>query len=239
MKKQLRSNQYTIVCLKWGNKYQPHYVNTLYNMCKRHSKAPFNFVCFTENTTGISTDIITYPLPANSLHGWWLKPYVFSAEHQFKGQVLFLDLDLIVFDRIDKLWSHSTSDFMIIRDFTRHMNPSWQKFNSSVFKFVPENYTWIWEDFYKNHKLITSKMHGDQDYLFSILKTKAKTWPDNWIQSYKWEMRNKSDIRLIQGRRNFLNIAEPKVISDCCIAVFHGEPNPHEVKDPWVIKNWQ
>ena len=27
-----------VVCVKWGNKYVPEYVNVLYNMVKRHTK---------------------------------------------------------------------------------------------------------------------------------------------------------------------------------------------------------
>lgn len=229
----------TIACLKWGNKYPPQYVNTLYSMCQRHSKVPFDFVCFTEDPTNLSKEIKVIPLPNYSLHGWWLKPLVFNSDNNFKGQVLFLDLDIIIYDNIDKLWTYNPSDFVIIRDFTRHMNPQWQKFNSSVFKFVAENYTWVWDDFFTNHKTIMSKMHGDQDYLYNILKSKARTWPDHWIQSYKWEMRNKNDIRLVQGKRNFVKPADPRLTTDCCIAVFHGEPNPHEVQDPWVIKHWK
>jgi hypothetical protein len=228
-----------IVCLKWGEKYSPHYVNVLYKMCKRHSNVPFNFFCLTDNIQGLSPEIIHKPLPNLPLQGWWMKPWVFARENNFSGQVLFLDLDLIIYDNIDKLWNCSTGDFMIIRDFTRAMNPNWQKFNSSVFRFTAENYYWIWDDFVKDHKSITTKNFGDQDYLYKILQTQARTWPDNWIQSYKWEMRNRDDIKVVKGKRNFINIKDPTLSSDGCIAVFHGEPNPHDVQDPWVIKNWQ
>lgn len=229
----------TIVCLKWGDKYPSQYVNVLNNMCRRHSKVPFNFVCLTNNPEGLSPGIIHKPLPHLPLQGWWMKPWVFARENNFLGQVLFLDLDLIIHDNIDKLWDYSASDFMIIRDFTRALNPQWQKFNSSVFKFTAENYYWIWDDFVKDHKSISTKNFGDQDYLYKILQTQAKTWPDTWIRSYKWEMRNREDVKVVKGKRNFINIKDPILTNDGCIAVFHGEPNPHDVKDPWVIENWK
>jgi len=229
----------TIACLKWGNKYSPHYVNVLYNMCRRHNSEYFNFICFTDNSDGLDKEIIIKSLPNSSLHGWWYKPFVFCKENNIKGTVLFLDLDVIVYDNIDKLWNYRKNDFLIIRDFTKHMNPAWDKFNSSVFRFEADNCYWIWEKFYKEKTQIMSKMHGDQDYLYSILKNNAFHWPDNWIQSYKWEMRDKHDIILIDGKRNFKDIKDPKLTEECSIAVFHGEPNPHEVKDPWVIKNWK
>ena len=229
----------TIVCLKWGNKYSPHYVNTLHNMCRRHCTLEFDFVCLTENPHGLNQDIIVKPLPSLPLHGWWMKPYVFSKSNNFEGEVLFLDLDLIIYKSIDKLWHHTTSDFLVIRDFTRVMNRNWKKFNSSVFKFDAKNYHYVWDNFSENYKNIITKNFGDQDYLYNILQNKAKTWPDTWISSYKWEMRDRNDIKVINGKRNFVNIASPNIPTDGCIAVFHGDPNPHEVKDPWVIENWK
>ena len=232
-------NNKTIVCLKWGTKYPSHYVNVLYNMCRKHSTVPFNFICLTENSEGLYSDIIIKTLPRIPLQGWWYKPYVFSQDLQLKGDVLFLDLDLVIFDNIDKLWIYNPREFTIIRDFTRHMNPAWQKFNSSVFRFNAENNRWIWDHFIKNHKTIMTKNHGDQDYLYNILKDKAKHWPDDWIRSYKWEMRDKQDLSVINGKRSFAQDKPPRIESGSCIAVFHGEPNPADCRDSWVIENWK
>ena len=229
----------TIVCLRWGDKYSPQYVNILYNMCKRHSTTSFDFICFTDDYHHLNKEIIVKPLPKIGLQGWWFKPWIFSKENGLTGDVLFLDLDLIVYDNIEKLWSCCPDDFVIIRDFTRHMNPAWKKFNSSVFRFNAEKYYWIWDDFRSDYKNIMNKNQGDQDYLYNILHDKTKFWPDSWIQSYKWEMREKSEVQLINGKRNFTSIKSPKLISECCIAVFHGDPNPDQVKDPWVIENWK
>ena len=72
-----------------------------------------------------------------------------------------------------------------------------------------------------------------------MLKDRAKYWPDEWIRSYKWEMRDKIDLSLVNGKRNFYQDKPPKIIKDSCIAVFHGEPNPEDCKDQWVIENWK
>lgn len=228
-----------IICLKWGDKYSSNYVNVLHNMCRRHNSSPFNFICLTDNAYGLSPQIIQKPLPKSSLKGWWYKPYVFSRSLDIKGNTLFLDLDLVIHSNIEKLWEYEKDSFVIIRDFTRHMNPAWQKFNSSVFRFNPEDYYWIWDTFENNHKQITTKFYGDQDYLYSILQHSAKMWPDEWIQSYKWEMRDKSELLLRNGKRNFSTIGYPRIHSDSCIAVFHGDPNPDQVRDPWVVENWK
>ena len=233
------NNSRSIVCLKWGEKYSAQYVNVLYSMCRRHSTIPFDFVCLTENPSDLLPEIIIKPLPNLKLQGWWYKPFVFNEELNLRGDILFLDLDLVIFENIDKLWTYNPEGFTIIRDFTRHMSPPWKKFNSSVFRFNAKNNYWIWEHFLKHYKEIIPKNHGDQDFLYTILKDKARYWPDSWIRSYKWEMRDKNDLSIINGKRNFAEDKPPKIEPDSCIAVFHGDPNPADCQDRWVIENWK
>ena len=38
------------VCVFYGNKYKPIYVQHLYNMVKRHLTVDHKFVCYTDNT---------------------------------------------------------------------------------------------------------------------------------------------------------------------------------------------
>jgi hypothetical protein len=46
-----------IVCMKWGTKYGPEYVNILYNMVKRNITRPFRFICVTESATNIKDEV--------------------------------------------------------------------------------------------------------------------------------------------------------------------------------------
>ena len=36
----------------------------------------------------------------------------------------------------------------------------------------------------------------------------------------------------------FAQIEDVKPPAECCICVFHGDPNPHNCEDPWVEINW-
>lgn len=128
------SNDKHIVCLKWGNKYSSEYVNKLNNMCKRHTQQNIKFHCFTENTNGIDKDITTHPLPdIPRVQGWWYKPWFFSNELPFRGTLLFLDLDVVICDNLDKFFDYEpTKDFVVIRDFNRSMRARWDRINSSV-----------------------------------------------------------------------------------------------------------
>jgi hypothetical protein len=232
------ANKNYVVCLKWGDKYSSDYVNKLYNMVKRNLTIEYEFVCFTENPKGIDRNIVIKPLPVLPLTGWWYKPWFLSNQTDLNGTVLFLDLDLIVFRNIDHLFTYKPeSSFVIIRDFNRQVRQQWDKMNSSVFRFRTQKYSHLFDDFFENHKSIVRRYQGDQDWMYANIKDHV-FWPDIWIQSYKWEMRGRETLGIINGKRNFRSPGEPKIDTDTKIAVFHGHPNIHECNDKWPGDNW-
>ena len=69
------AEQRYVICMKWGNKYGPEYVNRLYNMVSRHLTLDFQMVCLTDDSTGIDPAVKCYPipeldLPAGPERGW-------------------------------------------------------------------------------------------------------------------------------------------------------------------------
>ena len=46
-----------INCLKWGTLYGSEYVNRTYGGLLKYCKKPFDFVCYTDNSKGISSKI--------------------------------------------------------------------------------------------------------------------------------------------------------------------------------------
>ena len=54
-----------IICVKWGPKYIPEYVNILKNMCKRQSTVDFKFSCITDDETGLDEDINIIKFPCS------------------------------------------------------------------------------------------------------------------------------------------------------------------------------
>jgi hypothetical protein len=81
------------------------------------------------------------------------------------------------------------------------------------------------------------RLHGDQDWIFQQARARIKFWPDAWIQSYKWEIRsrNEIDFRL----KKFKETRDVQIPKHCSVCVFHGDPNPHDINDPYVLRNWQ
>lgn len=227
-----------VVCLKWGNKYSAEYVNKLYNMIKRNLTIDYEFVCFTENSNGIDKHIRIEPLPDLPVKGWWYKPWFLSNNLPIHGTLLFLDLDLIVFNNIDQLFEYKHSaDFVIIRDFNRQTQPNWDKMNSSVFRVNTGSQKSVYDAFGADSFIVTRKFQGDQDFMYKYIK-KYEFWPDEWIQSYKWEMRSKDKLSIINGKRNFRTPDDPTIMPDTKIAVFHGQPDIPDCVDEWPRKNW-
>jgi len=231
-------NKKYVACLKWGKKYNAKYVNNLHNMVKRNLTIDYEFICFTDDASDIDQDITVRNLTAMPLSGWWYKPWFLSDELGIHGTLLFLDLDLIVFKNINYLFDfESTSDFIIIRDFNRSIRPNWDRMNSSVFRVNIGKFDYLWKTFKRDFINITRQHQGDQDWMYKSIKT-HKFWPDEWIQSYKWEMRGRSELVLINGKRTFKTAGTPILLPNTSIAVFHGEPNIPDCIDEWTRKHW-
>jgi len=229
-----------VICLKYGNKYSAEYVNKLYSMVSRNLTLEHEFVCFTEDASGIDPEIKIMPLAARSdIQGWWYKPYFFDQNLPLKGTLLFLDLDMVIFRNIDHLFTHRAGQFLIIRDFNRRLIKNYQKFNSSVFRLETGQHKRVYEDFIANPKRVIPRFWGDQDWICACIKNGFEFWPDDWIQSYKWEMRGNPQLtKAPKGQRTFVTAGEPEIKLDTAIAVFHGDPSPHHCPDQWVTDHW-
>jgi hypothetical protein len=229
-----------VLCLKHGTKYSAEYVNRLWSMVSRHCTLDFEFVCLTDDPKGLNSNVKVLELP-NELSGWWCKPYMFSNDLPIKGTVLYMDLDVVIADNIDKLFTWRPNHWCIIRDFTRKMRPTWQRYNSSVVRFQTGELDKYWQDFKTNRRLYEKRFYGDQDWLWDVTNKDypAALYPDEWIMSWKWEIRQSRDLTPgLRGERKLRTVEHVTPPTECCITVFHGDPNPEHCDDPWVVKNW-
>jgi hypothetical protein len=229
-----------IICLKYGNKYPAHYVNRLYNMVRRNITGNFNFYCITEDPAGLDSHINSIHLPKiNDLKGWWYKPFVFSKDLPIKGKLLFLDLDIVIIKNIDCFFDYEPKKFCIIRDFTRTTQPNWQRYNSSIFRLETGTLSHVWDSLIKDTNIVR-RLHGDQDWLYHNIKENVSFWPDEWCQSYKWEVRNQEEVVGVGSKKSFSSILiDPDINPKTNILVFHGYPKPDQVQDPVIVDNWR
>lgn len=209
-------------------------------MTCKHLTLDFEFVCFTDDTTGIAQEIRTESLPIIPVEGWWFKPIFFDPNLCLNGTILFLDLDLIIFENIDKLFEFNPGKFCIIQDFNRASIKNIDRFNSSVFRLETGQNQEVFTKFVDSNFDATKRFLGDQEWIRHCVGNQFVYWPTKWIQSYKWEMRGRPSLDdAPNGQKDFKINGDPHIQKETAIAVFHGNPNPHVCKDQWVIDNWQ
>ena len=218
----------------------PEYVNKMYKIVSKHCTVPFNFYCLTENADGLDKEINIIPLPIMNVEGWWYKPYIYSKDLPIEGTVLYIDLDMVIVDNIDKFFTYEANRYCVLRDFTRAMRPKWEKYNSSLVRFKKGQLDDVWEEFKRNPDVITKRLFGDQDYLFEKTRGQATLWPDSWCLSWKWEIRQDKMFKAggTKGNRVFDKVENCEAPPACSIIAFHGDPNPHRCEDPFIIDNW-
>ena len=164
---------------------------------------------------------------------------MFSPKMPLQGNILFFDLDVVIFDNIDSLFTHNPGKFMIIRDFNRCRVENWTHSNSSCMRWQTGKMDYLWNDFEKDANRIMSQNHGDQDWITSRAKEDINHWPDAWIRSYKWEMIGLKDTKLLTKDGKSFFKTPTKIQEGNKVAVFHGKPNPMECADKFVEDNWQ
>jgi hypothetical protein len=176
-----------IVCLKWGTKFSPDYVNNLYAGFKRNVTVPFKFFCVTENPAGLNSEINIIPLPKLGLEGWWNKVWMFSKDFPIQDRVVFADLDTLIVGNVDHLITHE-ADLLGCKDFYNIIK-NVTTFQSSFMSFVPAKLHHVWDNFYPKAKQIAQQMHPMGDQVWIDRQTKAKAyWQDmfpNQVVSYK------------------------------------------------------
>ena len=231
--------------MKWGTKYSPDYVNTLYSMVNRHMIRPFRFVCLTDNNDGFVSEIEVLPLaklniPAGPERGWDKLLTFTSPLYDLVGKVLFLDLDVVIVDDIDCFFDHA-AEFPIIKDWAKKDVTG----NSSVYRFTAGNHGDILDNFRKHHQRIRQQVRNEQEYLSSYVdgQNKLSYWPESWCQSFKYNC-------LHQGLEAWFKV--PLKPEGAKIIVFHGKPNPPDaikgrsgkwyrkvLPTPWIAEHWQ
>lgn len=223
-----------IVCLKWGNKFGPEYVNNLYAGIKRNTNIPFQLHCYTDDVTGVAKGIKCHNLPDIPLTGWWFKIWLFSDEIGIDpgNTIMFFDLDTLVTGNIDHILQFDPADKMVaLQNWYR---PA--RLNSSLLMWTHGCHTHIWDRFQKDPQTaINSTTDGDQEWTerHVVNPLRFQQLFPNCIYSYKQSCS--------QG-----------LPADASIVCYHGTPsitqsftetvsNYDGVWEPqqWVLEHWR
>jgi len=254
-----------VICVKWGDKYPPEYVNRLYSMVQRRLHRPHRFVCLTDDATGLHKGIEPKPLPFPDLTHAWAKLNLYADPlHDLSGTGLYFDVDVVIVDDIDPLIDHQPEKpIMSIIDWQRPYT-----FNSSVLRYKIGHWAHVGEDFghlrdtgvlrlsmnrrrrrgnrtpayidtrprefpadYRRPGYYPGEQQWTTDNTVGSGPHRRHSFPNKWIVSYKMNCQRRYLPRWFRG--------ESRPPADGRVVVFHGKPNPHEVKDRWVDEHWR
>lgn len=217
-----------IVCIKVGQKYGSEYVNILYASIKRNLTLPFKFYCLTDNPIDLHPKIECISAVIG-LEGWWQKLALFHSGLMPRGQLLYLDLDLIILGNLDSIFCNLDSmPFTCLRDW---IDWNGHALNSSIMTFDPMDFSFVWDNFYPRCVEIQRDYAAltDQGYLDEVIPSTFERFYINnsfphSIKSYKF-----SDASLVVP-----------LDSRICIVDCHGSPKPHELLHlDWVKSHWR
>lgn len=245
-----------VVCMKWGTKFPPYYVNRLYAGVKRGLARPFRFVCFTETPDGIRDEVEIHPLPevpfeaemvramtTGRRRGAWRKITMTKPDEiGLEGPTLVMDLDVVVAGRLDDLFEHAPGKVCMGREW-RYRRTGRIGGHGSVYRFEPGRHDYLYTDFagdveaalaYRGEQKyisLTAHRHGDLEY-----------YPDGWICSFKRQAIPVVPLNLV---------IKPRLPGTCRVMCFHGRPKMEEAlvgagdrlryrtrPAPWLRRLW-
>ena len=161
-----------ILCVKWGTKYSSEYVNKLYNMVLKNCNGqPFDFYCYTDNPSDLKSNIKTVNINSD-LKDWWPKLDLLNIFN--KDTNIFFDLDVIILNPLEKLFSVKTRTFSVLYSQWKegYLMPSVKEkfptlYNSSIMKWEGNQGKIVYDYFQKNKEMILFKYQGIDRYLFN------------------------------------------------------------------------
>jgi len=245
-----------VLCMKWGSKYGPEYVNRLYGMVRRNLAGEFRFICLTDDATDIRSEVQCLPIPPLNLQlapgqrdGAWKKLTTFDAafwaQHGLRGSALFLDVDIVIVGGLDVFFTQP-GEFLIIRDY-----PRWWRFgtritgNSSVYRFELGAHADVLEYFRTHINAVQAEHRNEQTFLSRFLHRQGQLtyWPQSWCPSFKYHS-------IAPWPANYWQ--PPRIPEGARILIFHGECNPPDAlagrrnrhlgfiqPAPWVAEHWR
>ncbi|MDZ5459071.1 glycosyltransferase [Azohydromonas lata] len=230
----MSQQQRVILCMKWGTKYGPEYVNRLYAMVRRHLRGDFSFVCLTDDGAGVRAEVRCLPipdlaLPAGIPERGWKKLTTFEADlHGLRGTALFLDLDVVIVDDITPFFEQP-GEFLIIHDWKRPWRVTG---NSSVYRFELGAHADVLAQFRARPDEARANFRNEQAFLSDVLNQQGKLayWPAAWCASWKYHC-------IPRFPTNYWRV--PAIPAGARILIFHGVMNPPDALAGKRNGNWR
>jgi len=233
----------TVVCVKWGSKYDANYVNKLHAGVLAHFSGPFDFVCYTDDPSGLGAAVTAQLLDdLPGWDGWWLKAALFGPKGVRAGRVVYLDLDTIVVGSLDALFAFEGSFATLAADEWTCERDNHAGVNSSVMLWDAATCYTALAPVYEgllDGRVFRHLMRFDH-WLEMLLPPRRPvgtpvdaTHPlGKWLESVQALFPG----QLVEYKSS--SCAEGVVPEGVAIICFPRSPKPHEVTDEWAQKAW-
>lgn len=219
-----------IICIHWGKKFGPKYINRLYGMISRNITPPFSLTCFCDDPAGIRPEVHTEPLPEidfempKGTKGIWPKARLWS-EHlgNLTGPVLFMDLDMVIVGNLDAFFEFGDPDDVILG---RNPNTPFEKLGqTSLFRFPVGKLLPLQQRFLADPQAVADEFQFEQRYVTRNAPGGVKFWPRGWLRHFRMDCVRPFPV-------NFL--LPPKKPTGAKVVIFPGGVLPtHAIEGYW------
>lgn len=223
------STPQTVICLKWGDRYGPEYVNRLHSMVRRNTQRPLRFICITDDATSLDEAIEIRPMPEFDLpevfrFKGFRRMFLFKETlNDITGIVLHLDVDLLVTGCIDDFFDHKPeADYIVAENWTQ---PGFGIGNMSVFRYRIGTQTKIWDRFIADPLGMQKEYVNSQTFCSRTLG-KPEMFPPPWCIGFKTSL-------IPTWPMNFF-VCPKRPPADARIVAFTGKPDMDEaIRGEW------
>ncbi|MGK6312544.1 glycosyl transferase [Neorhizobium sp. DT-125] len=184
-----------VICINWGTRYGPPFINRLYAMVKRNITPPFTFTCFTDSRADLNPEILCEDLPPLDVpnmpvktKGIWPKARLWGPKlGSLQGPVLFLDLDLVVTGSLDDFFEvGDANDVVMARNQT---TPFERLGQTSVFRFPVGKLVSLQEKFRADPQGVADKYSFEQRFVTRNAPGGIKFFPRRWVLHFRQDCR--------------------------------------------------
>jgi hypothetical protein len=223
----------TVICMKWGAAYGVEYANKLHSMVGRNTARPLRFICFTDDAEGLVPQIEARPLPPIDLpatHQWkaWRKISLWQRNLVgLEGDVLFLDLDVVVTGSIDGFFDFRPEEsYCVIENWTQYGSGIG---NTSVFRLRVGSHAEVYDTLMADPQGTVREFPNSQTFVSRTISSIA-FWPAEWCVSFKHTLMPRWPL-------NFLKVTP--LPNEARVVCFTGYPNPDHARDGiWPVSAW-
>ena len=230
------SQPQTVICMKWGDRYGPEYVNRLWSMIGRNTQRDTRLICFTDDAAGIDPAVVTEPLPEINIPDRvsrtpWRKLSVWRSDLAasnllLSDDILFIDLDMVIVGSLDEFFDFSPGEFCVIKNWTQKRK---NVGNTSLFRFPAQRFSHIFEYFDQDPEKVLGEYRIEQQYISAEIRNRV-FWPEAWCLSYKHSI-------IPRWPLNFFK--PPELPANARVIAFTGKPDIDEAaQGEWPVTRW-